>query len=66
MQNLHESIDNKDLHDIFAPIGKILSCKVAMQDGKSRWYGFVHFETDEAASLAIEKLNDTMINSKKL
>jgi polyadenylate-binding protein len=47
-------------------MGKILSCKVAMQDGKSRGYGFVHFETDEAASLAIEKLNDTVVNSKKL
>ena len=45
-------------------MGKILSCKVAMQDGKSRGYGFVHFETDEAANLAIEKMNGTEIKSK--
>eukprot|EP00250_Pteridium_aquilinum_P008845 c18253_g1_i1 orf=370-2313(+) len=66
VKNLHESIGNKELHDIFVPMGKILSCKVAMQDGKSRGYGFVHFETDEAANLAIEKVNGTVIQGKNV
>lgn len=66
MQNLHETIDNKVLHEIFSPFGKILSCKVAFQDGKSRGHGFVNFETEEAAVLAIEKLNGSTIKDKKV
>lgn len=66
IKNLYESIDNKTLHDTFSGFGKILSCKVAMQDGKSRGHGFVHFETDEAANLAIEKVNGMLIEGKKV
>ncbi|KAH7291430.1 hypothetical protein KP509_29G016700 [Ceratopteris richardii] len=66
VKNLHESVGNKELQEIFSPIGKILSCKVAMQDGKSKGYGFVHFDTDEAANAAIEKTNGTLINGKKV
>lgn len=66
VKSLHESIGNKELYDHFSPVGKILSCKVAMQDGKSKGYGFVHYETDEDANLAIEKLNGAMIAGKKV
>lgn len=66
VKNVHESIGNKELHDIFSPFGKILSCKVAIQDGKSKGYGFVHFESDEAANVAIERINGIMINGKSM
>lgn len=66
IKNLHESIDNKELHDIFSPYGRILSCKVALQDGKSRGHGFVNFETEEAAIFAIEKVHETTIKDKKV
>eukprot|EP00250_Pteridium_aquilinum_P000983 c11160_g1_i1 orf=222-2270(+) len=66
VKNLHESIDNKELHEIFLPMGSILSCKVSTQDGKSRGYGFVQYETDEAANLAIERINGATIKGKKL
>lgn len=66
VKNLHDSIDNKRLHMIFSPYGKILSCKVAFQDGKSRGHGFVNFETEEDAVSAIEKVNGMMIEDKKV
>ncbi|MCO5550294.1 hypothetical protein L7F22_003776 [Adiantum nelumboides] len=66
VKNLHDSIDNKRLHQIFSPFGKILSCKIAMQDGKSRGHGFVSFETEDDAISAIEKVNGMTIEDKKV
>lgn len=66
MQNLHETIDSKDLHEMFSPYGKILSSKVAFENGKSRGYGFVNFETEESAVFAIEQLNGITIKDKTL
>lgn len=65
MQNLDKSIDNKALHDTFSAFGKILSCKVATDaNGQSKGYGFVHFETDAAAQIAIDKVDGMMIEDK--
>ena len=36
------------------------------EDGSSKGYGFVHFETDEAAAKAIEKVNGMLLNGKKV
>ena len=65
VKNLDKNIDNKALHDTFGVFGNILSCKIAQDpDGKSRGFGFVHYETEEAAKLAIEKLNGMKIGTK--
>ncbi|KAJ9116403.1 hypothetical protein QFC22_004845 [Naganishia vaughanmartiniae] len=67
IKNLDENIDNKALHDTFAAFGNVLSCKVATdENGRSRGYGFVHYETGEAADAAIKAVNGMLLNDKKV
>lgn len=67
IKNLDTAIDNKALHDTFAAFGNILSCKVAQDEqGNSKGYGFVHYETAEAANNAIKHVNGMLLNEKKV
>lgn len=67
LQNLSASIDNMGLQDIFKKFGNILSCKVVVsEDGKSKGYGFVQFDSEESANAAIEKLNGSTIGEKQM
>lgn len=67
IKNLDKSIDNKALYDTFSAFGNILSCKVVLDDqGQSKGYGFVHFETHESAEMAITKVNGMLLNDKKV
>lgn len=36
------------------------------EHGNSKGYGFVHFETKEAADMAIEKVDGMLLNDKKV
>jgi polyadenylate-binding protein len=60
--NFHQA-----LHDTFAAFGNVLSCKVATDEiGRSKGYGFVHYETAEAADTAIKAVNGMLLNDKKV
>ncbi|KAK1395814.1 putative polyadenylate-binding protein 8-like [Heracleum sosnowskyi] len=67
IKNLDKSIDNKALQDTFSSFGTILSCKIATDNsGQSKGYGFVQYDSEEAANTAIEKLNGMLMNDKQV
>lgn len=67
IKNLDKHIDTKAIYDTFSMFGNILSCKVACDiDGNSKGYGFIHFETEDAANKAIEKVNGMLLDGKKV
>ncbi|CAN4107737.1 unnamed protein product [Withania somnifera] len=67
IKNLDKAIDQKALHDTFSAFGNILSCKVAVDSsGQSKGYGFVQYDSEDAAQKAIEKLNGMLLNDKQV
>lgn len=67
VKNLDKSIDHKALYDTFSVFGIILSCKVSTDlNGESLGYGFVHYQTAEAAEKAITHVNGMVIAGQKV
>ncbi|CAF4992729.1 unnamed protein product [Rotaria sp. Silwood1] len=67
IENLDERIDDKLLYDTFSAFGNILSCKVMTEkNNQSKSYGFVYFETQDAADNAIKKVNGMSLADKKV
>jgi polyadenylate-binding protein len=67
VKGLAAEIDNKQLYDTFSMFGNILSCKVATNSKReSLGYGFVHYESEEAAQDAIERVNGKVISNHKV
>lgn len=67
LQNLNDTIDSTKLEEIFQKFGNILSCKVAVsEDGRSKGFGFVQFETEDSANTAIEELNGSAVGGKEM
>jgi polyadenylate-binding protein len=65
IKNLDPLIGHKELFDTFSAFGNILSCKVAFdENGHSKGFGFVHFESQDSANRAIDEVNGKMINNR--
>lgn len=67
VRNLDPSVTTKSLHDTFAQYGSIVSCKVVTDvNGQSKGYGFVNYDTIEAAENAIQHANGTTVYNREL
>ncbi|KAK8958299.1 Polyadenylate-binding protein 2 [Platanthera guangdongensis] len=61
VKNLDESIGGLELEFLFSPYGRVDSCKVQLdENGRSRGFGFVQMNTEEAAQSAIAALHGTV------
>jgi RNA recognition motif-containing protein len=62
------SITSSQLEDMFSEIGKVISCEVIndRETGQSKGFAFIEMENDEEADEAIEKLNDTELEGRKI
>lgn len=66
--NLSFNSDDHDLAAIFAPHGEVASAKVVTdrETGRSRGFGFVEMNDDNAAMQAIEAVNGREIDGRAL
>jgi len=67
IKNLDKKIDRKSLFDTFTQFGHILSCKIELDEhNESKGYGYIQFQTQEAAERAVEKVNGKILVGKKV
>ena len=62
------SITSSQLEEMFSKIGKVVSATVITDrnTGESKGFGFVEMENDKEADEAIEKLNNTELEGRKI
>jgi polyadenylate-binding protein len=67
IKNLDKDIDNKELYDTFSAFGKILSCKIELnEENKSKGYGYIQFSTSEEAEKAVQSVNGMKLKGNKV
>jgi len=66
--NLSWSMTDEDLTNLFTEYGTVISGKILKDkmSGRSKGFGFVEMEDDEAAKTAIANLNETEVQGRKL
>ena len=66
--NLPYTVNQTKLEEMFSPFGTIVSASVISDkfSGRSKGFGFVEFDNDDAAKEAIAKLDGTDIEGRPL
>lgn len=66
--NLPYSISEEALKGIFEAHGTVNSAKIIkdQESGRSKGFGFVEMDSQEEADIAIEKLNESLIEERKI
>ncbi|CAK9165324.1 unnamed protein product [Ilex paraguariensis] len=67
VKNVDKDLTEDFLRDKFSKYGKISNAAIMKDDeGKSKGFGFVNFESHEEAEKAVEAMNGVLIGSKKI
>jgi polyadenylate-binding protein len=66
VKNLDENIDDETLKKEFSHIGQINSAKIMRENGRSKGFGFVCFNSPEDASKAVQEMNGKVLGQKPL
>lgn len=66
--NIAYSMTTDELKNLFAPFGNVVSVKIIIDKatGRSKGYGFVEMDNDEAGLKAIKELNDTQVKGRNI
>src|SRR5262249_61203975 len=66
--NLPFSTDERRLQELFAAIGPVDTVNIVRDQmtGRARGFAFVEMGTEEAAQTAIQRLNDTDLDGRKI
>lgn len=66
--NLSWTMTDDDLNNLFTPYGTVSSAKILKDkmSGRSKGFGFVEMEDDEAARSAISGLHETEVMGRKI
>ena len=62
------AIDDQGLEELFSSFGTVSSAKVIIdrESNRSKGFGFVEFEDDNAAQAAIKQLNGTDVQGRSI
>ena len=66
--NLPWSVTNDSLEQLFSGFGSVTSAQVVQdrETGRSRGFGFVEIQEDEAAQRAIDEMHDKEVDGRRL
>lgn len=66
--NLSWNMTDEDLNSLFSEYGSVTSAKILKDkmNGRSKGFGFVEMEDEEAAKTAIANLNESEVQGRKL
>ena len=66
--NLPFSTDERRLEEVFAAVGPVDTVNIVRDQmtGRARGFAFVEMQTDEAAQTAIQRLNDSDLDGRKI
>jgi RNA recognition motif-containing protein len=62
------ALNDQSLEDLFKEFGAVTSAKVIMdrESGRSKGFGFVEFDDDDAAKAAIDKMNNSEVQGRTI
>jgi len=66
VKNLADNIDDDRLLQEFGKFGHVTSGKIMSEDGKSKGFGFICFQTSDDATKAMTEMNGRMLEGKPL